>query len=75
MSAMTFHHPNMHQDANKQRGNPQKFIHRLILLSTYEYFMKIYAHCFDGHLVSAYEQKTQQSPGLGLSVSPHFRHL
>ena len=39
MFAMIFHgsamlttsHPNMHQDANNQRRNPQKLIHNLIL--------------------------------------------
>lgn len=30
--------------------------------------------CFGGHGESAYEQKTQQSPGLELSFAPHPRH-
>ena len=28
-----------------------------------------------GHLTSAYEQKTQQSPSFGLIVSPQLMHL
>ncbi len=33
------------------------------------------SNCFGGHLTSAYEQKTQQSPSFGLIVSPQLMHL
>lgn len=33
-----------------------------------------YSACFGGHFESAYEQKTQQSPGFGRSVSPQLSH-
>jgi hypothetical protein len=32
------------------------------------------AHWTGGHLMEPYEQKTQQSPGLGFSRTPQFPH-
>ena len=53
-------------------GTPDRFL--VIGTGNVESYPDSATACFGGHGESAYEQKTQQSPGLELSFAPHPRH-